>query len=500
MSGNQLGLFKYIFLKFIMYIRINPHSKIVKYNTTTSEPDIVLRTKNNIWALDKDHFKFFNYILTSKPLDLVAKQFGKLEIFKEFKKSKDINILKSYFRDAVIFSEIEASNLNKNSSRSSKIINTVKNFQIVPAHDVIWELTRKCNAKCKHCYQVINGFRPYAHIPFYTKDQIVKAIENLNTLGVSKIKFTGGEATLLGVDSLAFIFKECAKYNIFFSLNTNGLNDLSQLSKVLSKNPFFQNIQISLDGYGQVHDNFRGVPNMFNRIKQNLRKVSKTIPVHFVSMIHKEFINRDNLSQLISFVMKYGKYWLLELPVDLGNWKVNKQTSALKENSLNAGFMVKLIKMIIKENPHFPFSIARVYEPDLFREVNVNQLKTCGHHHNMLNISPAGISFCVPFEEQLPSELKQIAQPYDNLNKVLDAWNLIGKYRSKVNPVCKTCPYLKTCRLGCPGQYTKSKNFTGCDTHFRHMATIHLELKALLKEDKEYQKLIRGSYHMRFWK
>lgn len=125
---------------------------------------------------------------------------------------------------------------------------------------VVWNVTSKCNLRCVHCYAYTDK-----------RDELetstaLKVLDELNDIAFL-ILFSGGEP-LLRKD----LFEIAERSKVPLTLSTNGtLIDLNMAEKI--KNAGFRYVGISLDGYGDVHDRFRGVEGCFDRAVEGIKNV-----------------------------------------------------------------------------------------------------------------------------------------------------------------------------------------------------------------------------------
>lgn len=111
---------------------------------------------------------------------------------------------------------------------------------------VSWEITERCNAKCKYCNIWNNNTGEL------DTDQIFSIIQELSKMGTRMIHFTGGEPLLR--QDLGMILDFCHKKDISTSMNSNGSLVPRRIKEITTLNL----LGISLDGEEEVHDYIRG--------------------------------------------------------------------------------------------------------------------------------------------------------------------------------------------------------------------------------------------------
>lgn len=123
---------------------------------------------------------------------------------------------------------------------------------------VVWNITRRCNLKCQHCYM---SSRDVEYPGELTHAEGVAFLEDLAALGVPVVLFSGGEP-LKRPDALELIAR-CRQLGMRATLSTNGTLITPELARRL-KELDLSYVGISLDAAEPaVHDRFRGVEGAF---------------------------------------------------------------------------------------------------------------------------------------------------------------------------------------------------------------------------------------------
>jgi MoaA/NifB/PqqE/SkfB family radical SAM enzyme len=120
-----------------------------------------------------------------------------------------------------------------------------------PGPVVIFNLIRRCNLACQHCYSIS------ADVDFpgeLATSDIVRTIEDLRAFGVPALILSGGEP-LLHPD-LCEIGTRAKALGLYVGLSTNGtLIDDARVAELARVG--FDYVGISLDGIEATHDRFR---------------------------------------------------------------------------------------------------------------------------------------------------------------------------------------------------------------------------------------------------
>ncbi len=130
---------------------------------------------------------------------------------------------------------------------------------------VIWNLIRRCNLLCKHCY-AISGNVDFPDELSYA--QVCEVMDDLKACGVPVLILSGGEPLLR--PDIFDISRRAKEMGFYVGLSTNGvlitepvMEDLVDIG--------YDYVGISLDGIGEVHDAFRGMQGAFDASLNALR-------------------------------------------------------------------------------------------------------------------------------------------------------------------------------------------------------------------------------------
>ena len=127
----------------------------------------------------------------------------------------------------------------------------VKAARKMPGPVVIWNLIRRCNLRCKHCYSTSLDIDFKDEL---TTEQIKATIDDLKVAQVPVLILSGGEP-LLRPDIYEITAYAKAK-GFYVALSTNGtLIDESNIEQIKAAD--YQYVGISVDGLEEFHDEFR---------------------------------------------------------------------------------------------------------------------------------------------------------------------------------------------------------------------------------------------------
>ena len=130
---------------------------------------------------------------------------------------------------------------------------------------VIWNLIRRCNLACKHCYATS------ADIDFdgeLSTDEVFAVMDDLRAFGVSVLILSGGEPLLR--PDIFEISHRARDMGFYVGLSTNGtLIDASNIAAI--ERVAYDYVGVSLDGMRETHDRFRRKQGAFEESINGIR-------------------------------------------------------------------------------------------------------------------------------------------------------------------------------------------------------------------------------------
>ncbi|MDX9995222.1 MAG: heme d1 biosynthesis radical SAM protein NirJ [Rhodocyclaceae bacterium] len=134
-----------------------------------------------------------------------------------------------------------------------------------PGPVVIWNLIRRCNLTCKHCYS-ISADKDFAGE--LSTAEVFTVLDDLKGFKVPALILSGGEP-LLRPDFFD-IARRSKDLGFYTALSSNGtLIDERMMEKIIPID--FGYVGISLDGLGATHDRFRRMDGAFDKSLHALR-------------------------------------------------------------------------------------------------------------------------------------------------------------------------------------------------------------------------------------
>lgn len=183
---------------------------------------------------------------------------------------------------------VEPSDALRYGRHSGKLPSHLLQFSADKTPVVVWNVTRRCNLKCIHCYAHATGEAAGDEL---STSEGKALIDDLAAYGSPVVLFSGGEP-LVRPDLL-----ELARYAVDKGMraviSTNGTLIDSKVAGEL-KQVGLSYVGVSLDGMGEVNDRFRGVKGSFDRALEGIkacRDAGIKVGLRFT-------INRLNVSEI----------------------------------------------------------------------------------------------------------------------------------------------------------------------------------------------------------
>lgn len=159
---------------------------------------------------------------------------------------------------------VEVSDVLRYARRAAALPSALLQFAADKKPVVVWNCTRRCNLKCRHCYAASDG-RPADEL---TGDEARAMIDDLAAFGAPVLLFSGGEPCQR--EDLVDLAGYAKEKGMRVVLSTNGTLITSALAARLAS-VGLSYVGVSIDGLESTHDRFRGVPGAFRRSLAGIR-------------------------------------------------------------------------------------------------------------------------------------------------------------------------------------------------------------------------------------
>lgn len=160
---------------------------------------------------------------------------------------------------------VEPSDALRYGRDSSKLPSHLLQFSKDKKPVVVWNMGRRCNLKCVHCYAQSKDIEYKDEL---TTAQGKELIDDLAQFGAPVILFSGGEPTMRkDLPELAMYARSKGMRAV---ISTNGTLIDKKMAKVL-KDIGLSYVGVSLDGMMETNDKFRGVKGAFDAALNGMR-------------------------------------------------------------------------------------------------------------------------------------------------------------------------------------------------------------------------------------
>ena len=176
---------------------------------------------------------------------------------------------------------------------------------------VVWNSTRTCNLKCRHCYMSSDA-KKYANE--LTTAEAKQFIDDLADFKVPVLLFSGGEP-LIRPDFFE-LADYAAKKGVRPTLSTNGTLITPEVARKI-KEIGVGYVGISLDGLREVNDKFRGKEGAFEAAMNGIKNcvaVNQRVGLRFTINHHNiqelenifDFIEEENIDRVCFYHLVYS--------------------------------------------------------------------------------------------------------------------------------------------------------------------------------------------------
>ena len=177
-----------------------------------------------------------------------------------------------------------------------------------PGPVVIWNLTRRCNLRCRFCY---SGSADVAYAGELSTGEVVAVMEDLRRFRVPALILSGGEPLLR--PDIFELSAEAKRLGFYVALSTNGTQiDETNIGRIAELD--YDYVGISLDGTEATHDHLRGEAGAFQAAMRGVERcqaIGIKVGLRFT-------LTRDNaaeLSTILDLIDRRGidKFYLSHL-------------------------------------------------------------------------------------------------------------------------------------------------------------------------------------------
>ncbi len=351
---------------------------------------------------------------------------------------------------------VETSDVLRYGAASEKLPSHLLQFSRDKRPVVVWNVTRRCNLKCVHCYSNSQSIKYSGEL---STEEGKKLISDLADFGCPVILFSGGEPLMR--EDLPELVQFAADKGIRAVISTNGTLISEQKAAVFA-GIGLSYMGVSLDGIGEIHDSFRGVKGAFDAavrgikncqeagIKVGVRftitgKNSAEIPSIF------DFIEGNNIPRACFYHLVYSGRGSTLADNDLSHDQTREVVDLIMDRTRDL-FDRGIQKEILTVDNHAdgPYLYMRLLREDPDRAAEVLKLLKMNEGNN----SGRGIG-CVSWDGEVHPDQFWREISFGNVRQrpFSDIWTdtsneLMAKLKDKKSYVtgrCASCRWLDVC-------------------------------------------------------
>ena len=351
---------------------------------------------------------------------------------------------------------VEPSDVLRYGAESGKLPSHLLQFSKDKRPVVVWNATRRCNLKCKHCYSSSQN----VHHGYELKTEEGKnLIADLAAFGSPVVLFSGGEPLLR--KDLPELIQFAVDKGMRAVISTNGTLITKERATIFSKIGLSY-VGVSIDGMKATHDRFRGVKGAYDasiRGIKNCQDAGIKVGVRFTITGENyteipaifDFIEKENIPRACFYHLVYSGRGSALVEEDLSHEEKRKVVDMIMDKTRDL-FDRGMPKEILTVDNHAdgPYVYLRLLREDPERAKEVLELLKM----NEGNSSGRGIG-CVSWDGEVhPDQFwRNIVfgnvrkRPFseiwmDTSNELMDQ---LKDRRSHVKGRCAACRWLDVC-------------------------------------------------------
>ena len=351
---------------------------------------------------------------------------------------------------------VEPSDALRYGRHSSKMPSHLLQFSKDKRPVVVWNMTRRCNLKCVHCYAHAKN------IPFDNELSIEEGkvlLDDLAGFGVPVVLFSGGEPLMR--EDLPELAEYAVEKGMRAVISTNGTLITKEKARIL-KEIGLSYVGISLDGMAEVNDRFRAVKGAFNMAMEGIRNTQEAgikVGLRFtINRFNKEevpqifdLLEKENIPRACFYHLVYagrGSNWMQDdLSLEDTRTVVDLIMDRARQFS-DAGNPKEILT--VDNHADGPYVYLRLLKEDPERAAEVLELLKM----NEGNSSGRGIG-CVSWDGEVHADQFWRHYSFGNVRQrpFSEIWSdtdepLMGKLKNKKEHVtgrCAKCQWLDVC-------------------------------------------------------
>lgn len=197
-------------------------------------------------------------------------------------------------------------------------------YQHPNLYHLFLEVTSRCNARCEHCGSRCDGNEQGEEISAECLKKTLKEISECYDPKKIFLNVTGGEPLMR--KDLFDILEYAVDLGFSWGMTSNGMLINKSMLKKIEKAKMLT-VSISLDGLKETHENFRKVPNCYEKILDAIDMMLQSDVIKIVqvtTVANKK--NLDELEDLYQLLLDHGvQYWRVVNCDPIGRANDNKE-------------------------------------------------------------------------------------------------------------------------------------------------------------------------------
>ena len=308
--------------------------------------------------------------------------------------------------------------------------------------DLFLEVTSRCNARCEHCGSSCGNKIDKNEISSEVLKKTLLDIANKYNANEIILNVTGGEPLMR--KDLFDIMEYASKLGFRWGMTTNGMLITDEVLRLMEKTNM-ESISISLDGLKETHESFRKVPNCYEKILENIKKLQQVPCIEVVQVT--TVANKKNLNELEDL------YKLMQ-DINIISWRVinvdpigrAKENSEILLDKEDYKYLFDFIKRLREEKKieNVEYGCSHYLGLDYEKELRDTYFICSAGLYVASILSNGDIYVCPDVERR-----KELIQGNIKTDNFVDVWeNKFEYFRDKRNmkaDKCKKCKNWKWC-------------------------------------------------------
>jgi len=351
---------------------------------------------------------------------------------------------------------VEPSDVLRYGAESGKLPSHLLQFSKDKRPVVVWNVTRRCNLQCIHCYSSSQNVKYGDEL---NTDEGKKLISDLASFGSPVLLFSGGEPLLR--KDLPELVQFAVDKGMRAVISTNGTLVTKERARVFSEIGLSY-VGVSIDGMKETHDLFRGVKGAYDaslRGIRNCQDVGIKVGVRFTITGKNysetpaifDFIEKENIPRACFYHLVYSGRGSTLIEEDLSHTETRKVVDVIMDRTRDL-FERGMFKEVLTVDNHAdgPYIYLRLLKEDPKRAEEVLELLKMNEGNN----SGRGIG-CISWDGEVYADQFWRNISFGNVRKRpfskiwLDTSNeLMAQLKDKKSHVkgrCATCRWLDVC-------------------------------------------------------